>query len=299
MHERRKTISWAPCSRVRFCNNREATAIARMAHNHPATTSRTYVGIDLGGGRGKTTAMCVLRAANARASVVTVLHRVAGGPLDDAALWSLLQGLTPEESTIAVAAPLTATACERCPRPTCPGQNACPEPAVQWLTRHSSRFFADDESHTRPLAYAHRATDLFQVYSTKHLTPASLSGPSPLVRGRALHLRRRLQGLGFALNQTLYEVSPRATVAALFGRDAAQGYKRDADPWLTRAKILAGLPIDFAPGSRFAREEVLQYDHRFDALLGAFTAWQRDCYGWTIPADFIDIANEDGWIWTP
>jgi hypothetical protein len=96
------------------------------------------------------------------------------------------------------------------------------------------------------------------------------------------------------------EVSSAATVAALFGRRAARGYKRDADPWETRATILESLTdLSFAPQSRLAREDTLRNDHCFDAILAGYTAflWARD--GWQLPAPWQDGLAADGWIWAP
>ena len=54
--------------------------------------------------------------------------------------------------------------------------------------------------------------------------------------------------------------------------------------------------LSFAPQSRMAREDVLQNDHCFDAVVSAYTAylWARD--GWTTPDGWF---GEDGWIYAP
>jgi hypothetical protein len=147
--------------------------------------------------------------------------------------------------------------------------------------------------------YAHRATELVLCYE-RGLLPASQVGHAVgLVAARAAHLRRRLVRAGFALHQNLLEVSPAATIAALFDRRRARGYKRDADPWETRAGLVEALgDLEFAPASRLAREDALSNDHCFDSLIAAYTAylWARD--EWTMPeagAPFV----EDGWIWAP
>ena len=116
-------------------------------------------------------------------------------------------------------------------------------------------------------------------------------------RARASQLRRRLRGAGYQLHGNLLEVSPAATIAALCGPRAARGYKRDADPWVTRAQVLEQLrDLAFAPQSRMAREDVLQNDHCFDAVISAYTAylWARD--GWAA-AD--GVFADDGWIVAP
>ncbi|MCA9679664.1 MAG: DUF429 domain-containing protein, partial [Myxococcales bacterium] len=120
------------------------------------------------------------------------------------------------------------------------------------------------------------------------------------VAARAHHLVRRLAGAGLALHERLIEVSPQATVAALLGPRLARGYKRDADPWETRATILEAMPdLVFAPQSRLAREDTLQNDHCFEALLAGYTAylWARD--DWQRPPAWRDALASDGWIFTP
>jgi hypothetical protein len=54
--------------------------------------------------------------------------------------------------------------------------------------------------------------------------------------------------------------------------------------------------LAFAPRSRMAREDVLQNDHCFDAVISAYTAyrWARD--GWESPTDWL---ADDGWIVAP
>jgi hypothetical protein len=264
-----------------------------------ATASR-FIGIDLGGGRGKTTALCELTLGCDGGANVTALHHRAGAePLHDDALWSALQYANPTTTVIAIAAPLTQPACERCTRPSCPSIASCVEPSVAWMRDHGSRI-ARGSSKVRPLPYLHRVTELVTVYQSHLLSTSSLSGAGVSIRGRALHLRRRLAGLGFVLNQSLIEVSPMATVTALCSAADARGYKRDADPWRTRALVLARFDaLRFAPSSRFAREEVLQSDHRFDALICAYTAYLRQQQGWKIPDDVAHFSDDDGWMWTP
>lgn len=279
----------------------------------------SFVGIDLGGARGKTTAVTHLTAHQGRARVLAVSTRHgAGEPWIDSTLLEFVTGLG-DDVAVAINAPLTSPACARCVVPACPGVEDCVDPAVVWL-RTEGRSLTEDASvsaavgardltpirrepprareRARLQPYAHRATEIVLCYERGLIPPSQLGGAVGLVAARAEHLRRRLVRAGFALNQNLLEVSPAATIAALFDRRRARGYKRDADPWETRAALVEHLgDLEFAPQSRMAREDALRNDHCFDALIAAYTAflWARE--GWTLPAEspFAD----DGWIWAP
>jgi len=260
-----------------------------------------FVGVDLGGARGKTTAVTHLVAAGDRARVLSVSTRHRGEPWIDSTLLEFVASLG-DDLVVAINAPLTAPACARCVVPACPGVEACVDPAVVWQ-RTEGRALVEGAAvaavvgapqnralpepprgRWRVQPYAHRATELVLCYE-RGLLPASQVGHAVgLVAARAAHLRRRLMRAGFALHQNLLEVSPAATIAALFDRRRARGYKRDADPWETRAALVEALgDLEFAPVSRLAREDALSNDHCFDALIAAYTAylWARD--GWTMP----------------
>ncbi|MBA3451713.1 MAG: DUF429 domain-containing protein [Deltaproteobacteria bacterium] len=269
-----------------------------------------FVGVDLGGGRGKTTAIAELRSGPAGAEVIEVATRSSRQPWTDD---TLVHRLSDGESTsrvIAIDAPLTQTACGRCERPVCPGMEACADPTVVWL-RTTGRSLMRKVSAatvggtTRPqqpaqarlAPYSHRATEVVMTYERGLLPLSALGSTTGAVAARASQLRRRLRGAGFQLHENLLEVSPAATIAALCGSKAARGYKRDADPWRTRAVILEQLSdLSFASQSRMAREDVLGNDHCFDAVISAYTAylWARD--GWTAPEGWV---ADDGWIFAP
>ena len=92
-----------------------------------------FVGVDLGGGRGKTTAIAEVRSGAAGAEVIEVATRSSRQPWTDDTLVNRLAEGDSSGRVIAIDAPLTQTACGRCERPVCPGMEACADPTVVWL----------------------------------------------------------------------------------------------------------------------------------------------------------------------
>ncbi|MEZ4368865.1 MAG: hypothetical protein R2939_21685 [Kofleriaceae bacterium] len=183
-----------------------------------------------------------------------------------------------------------------CPRPVCPGVGACVEPAVVWLRTEGERLVGvpDASGRMRLQPYLHRATEI-HVGHRRGLAPLGRRRRQPGRRprrqaaptaGRRLHPRRQPhRGVAGGGDQ------------AWFGQRRARDYKRDADPWPTRASVLAQLTdVGFAPTSRFARDEVLRSVHVFDAVIAAYVAYRRAREGW--PRD-DDACEGDGWIWVP
>ncbi|ACY17914.1 DUF429 domain-containing protein [Haliangium ochraceum] len=286
----------------------------------------TFIGIDLGGARGKTTAVAKLALAprgETGVAVQEVQTRHNGvEPWHDAVLVSYLRE-QPSRAALAINAPLTVPACVRCVLAECPGKETCAVPAVQWLYSEGQALaeeaFASDYDRiaaipsasayhgfssgralkTKPRVepYLHRAAEVALHYQRGVLPRDALGLGTGPIAARGVHLRRLLASHGYTLHEDLLEVSSRATVHALFDADKARGYKRDADPWQTRADIVEQLgDLYFAPSSRLSKEEVLRNDHCFEALLSAYTAylWARD--GWRLPPGVFD---DDGWIWVP
>ena len=288
-----------------------------------------FVGIDLGGARGKTTAVAVLAATGDGDVYDVEVQKVAPRwsvdgieePWSDDALVALID--TSEATVVAVDAPLTLPACLRCTLPACPGHSACVDPAVVWLRTEGEHLLQESvasdldriaavphdtapvgfsgnlpaQTRSRPVGYVHRCTEIALHYQRDLYPRESVGQSCGPVANRAHHLGRRLASLGFELNRNLIEVSPRATVTALFDAARARGYKRDADPWHTRAGIHEALELNFSPSSRLAREQTLANDHCFEALLSAYTAYLFATEGWTLPDS--EVFSDDGWIWAP
>lgn len=292
----------------------------------------TYVGIDLGGARGKTTAVARLTAdidaATNRPSGPVRVQEVCtrfgdNRPWCDNALTDYL-GQLDGAVIVAINAPLTVPACLRCQLSACPGEAACVDPAVVWLKTtgasmveaavasdrdriaaiptHSS-FVSHSvvhapEKRSRLLPYVHRCSEVVLHYKQGVIPRDLMGNATGPIAARASQLRRRLVPMGYRLNDNLLEVSPRATVHSLFGADKARGYKRDGDPWETRAAIVESLDMVFALTSRLSREEVLRNDHCFESLLSAYTAYLKQRDDWRAPGEGDDeLWGTDGLVW--
>jgi predicted RNase H-like nuclease len=292
---------------------------------------RRFLGVDLGGGKGKTTAVARLEIAESGALEVVEVGTTRAGkdPWYDENLIDYL-GVHAEGAALAIDAPLTTTACVRCRESVCPGMTACVDPAVVWFRTHGAELIAraqPDErdqivavpaARVRPTPpsavppappvqkpsitpYTQRATEVY-LHRVHGIMPRETlgQGMGPLT-ARAAHLTRALARFGYQLNRNLLEVYPKATIAKLWGDQVARRYKRRAGTWEARAGILEALQgtLEFARGSRMAREQCLQNDHCFDAVICAYTAflWARD--GWQLPDAERAVFEVDGWIWAP
>ncbi|HTJ42078.1 MAG TPA: DUF429 domain-containing protein [Kofleriaceae bacterium] len=279
----------------------------------------TFVGIDLGGARGKTTAVATLTRRDDGVAVDAVATRRVGEPWHDESLWDYLSSLG-SSAAIAINAPLTAPACVRCVEAICPGIAECVDPAVVWLRTVGHELAVGTEMEQaevgapahhrvttlrrtprgRVVPYSQRGTELVLCHEQGILPQTAIGGATGAVAARAAHLVKRLAAGGFAMHERLIEVSAHATVAALFDRRKARGYKRDADPWHTRAEIVEGLAahggLAFSPSSRMSREEVLRNDNCFDAMIAGYTAYRWTVEGWTLPDP---VFATDGWIYAP
>jgi predicted nuclease with RNAse H fold len=252
-----------------------------------------FIGVDLGGGKGKKTALAVLEPSRQGVTVTRLSPRAKEPPLYDATLVPVLleQG---EGSLICIDAPLTLPPCLRCTLPICPGQSACPDPEVAVMRTLAEGEAPRDRDHRRgnPLVtpYTQRATDLYlraRGVSARETLGQSM-GP---LTARAAHLVRAL-GSGFRLNHNLIEVYPRATLELLGFREP---YKKRID---RRIDLLAALrDLSFGPG--VWREECRKSDHVFDAILAAYTGYLRSREGWQIADVLRKVGEPTGWIWIP
>jgi predicted nuclease with RNAse H fold len=253
-----------------------------------------FLGVDLGGGKGKKTALAVLETSAEGVVVKQLAPRAGAAPLYDTALVDIIRAHG-EDAVVCVDAPLTLPACLRCEVPVCPGQESCVDRAVVEMRRlygaieDSSR---DARRGKPPLTpYTQRATEVY-LHKRRGILPRETlgQGMGPLT-ARAAHLLRALADR-FTLQQNVIEVFPRATLELLGFREP---YKKRVD---RRVEILAQLPdLSFGPG--VWREECRKSDHVFDAVICAYTGylWSRD--DWQLPADTAPSLLRDGWIWVP
>lgn len=305
-----------------------------MSRPSPRGRFRRFVGIALGGGRGKNTAVARLeleQGENPRLMVVEAKqrygHRGTGSPAHeppsealfrDDVLYEYVARWSDEACVVAVDAPLTLPPCIRCTLP-CPGVGDCQVPVVQWMRAHARplspvRRADPGKPHVTP--YTQRAAGLLLQAVSLHPRETLGQGMGPLA-ARAAHLRRRLSP-DRRLHENLIEVHPRATLIRLFGA-AAERRTRHGDTesvWEARKTMLNGLTERIAFDCVWP-EVVVRSAPVFDAVVAGFTAflWARE--GWRGPQDLLGVGGdradavrdavealgdlwlEDGWIWAP
>ena len=252
-----------------------------------------FIGVDLGGGKGKKTALAVLERSRDGVTVTRLSPRPKEPPLYDDALVSALLDHT-DGTVICVDAPLTLPPCLRCTEPVCPGQSACVDSEVVSMRAMTAQEPHNGRDHRRGkpavTPYTQRATDLY-LRSRGVLARETLGQAMGPLAARAAHLVRAL-GQKFRLNHNLIEVYPRATLELLGFREP---YKKRVD---RRIEILASLrDLSFGPG--VWREECRQSDNVFDAVLCAYTGHLRDRDDWRTSTPAGDAFDPQGWIWVP
>jgi predicted RNase H-like nuclease len=251
----------------------------------------TFIGVDLGGGKGKNTAVARLALDG---EGVKVLDYGTGkdAPWYDERLIAFLRQHT--DAVVAIDAPLTMPACVRCTLPVCPTQEVCEVPIIRWF-RQRPRPIPNGKNKPRYTPYTQRASEVILHEDFKILPRETLGqGMGPLA-SRGTYLVKALSGT-HVLDENLIEVYPKATITRLFTPRIAGRYKRSAESPQTRLDILNRLSdLTFAPGAW--REDGLANDHKFDAIICAYTAylwWRGKCQP---PAE--ELVRHDGWIWFP
>jgi hypothetical protein len=263
-----------------------------------------FVGIDLGGGRGKNTAVARLELGGSESeprlrvveAKVRYGHRGTGVADDepggdahfrDDVLVEWLERWVDEHTVVAIDAPLTLPACVRCTL-ACPTVERCTVPAVVWMREWAPRLRTRGKSDPgKPVVtpYTQRATEVWLAGSGVVPREGLGQGHGPLA-ARATYLRRVLAPK-LRLHDNLIEVQPQLTLARRFGaelaRKAQQGDREAV--WDARKRILGRMnewtaPIAF---DRVWPEVVVRNGHVFHAVISAFTAylWARE--EWSAP----------------
>lgn len=295
---------------------------------------RRFLGVALGGGRGKNTAVARLEldgGSDPRLCVVEAKQRYGqrgtGKPAHepqsealfrDDVLCDYLAKWTDDVTVVAIDAPLTLPPCIRCQLP-CPGVAACGVPIVQWMRTHAPalaphRRTDPGKPHVTP--YTQRAAGLLLQAVSLHPRETLGQGMGPLA-ARAAHLRRRLSPR-LRLHENLIEIHPRATLIRLFGAEQERR-TRQGDTlgvWEARKDVLHRLTERITFDCVWP-EVVVRSAPVFDAVVSGFTAflWARE--GWRGPRDLLRAGGaqedavrdavealgemwlEDGWIWAP
>jgi len=297
-----------------------------------------FIGVDLGGGRGKNTAVARLelgtgptgrpRLAVAEAKVRHG-QRGTGASGDepggdalfrDEVLVAYLRRWTDERTVVAMDAPLTLPPCIRCQLP-CPTVARCTVPVVAWMRRWAPRLQSrgrSDPGKPAVTPYTQRAAEIVQqaVGIRPRETLGQGTGP---VAARAAYLRRVLSPQ-LRLHENLIEVNPRATISQVFGAGVAQRSRHGDDDrvWAMRKRVLSGLTEGIAFDYVWP-ELVVRNAHVFHAVICAFTAFlwarrglagPRDLEGAspvaTTPEDLAHAIEslgslwlEDGWVFIP
>lgn len=297
-----------------------------------ARPARRFVGIDLGGGRGKNTAVARLELGDdGRLTVAEAKIRygqrgtgAAAEPPGDAlfrddVLADYIERWVDEHTVVAIDAPLTLPPCVRCTLP-CPGVGACEVDVVRWMRTWAPKLRVrgrSDPSKPAVTPYTQRATEVLWAAAGVRPREALGQGSGPLT-ARAAHLRRRFSPK-LRLHENLLEVHPRVTLAQLFGEaDERRTRHGTAESvWEARKRLLGELRegVDF---DYVWPEVVVRNTHLFHAVICSYTGYLWATRGWSGPADFADAEGdrsrqgladaaselgglwlEDGWVFAP
>jgi hypothetical protein len=275
------------------------------------------LGIDLGGGKSKKTALATLRVDGATATVVDIAPRTGAVPFYDPTLLETIRAYG-EETLLCIDAPLTLPPCLRCVVPVCPGQDSCVDPSVvemRSLAAEAMSARPDPHAATSLLfrgnrdtrrgkpsitPYTQRATEVYLAGAVGIAAREGLGqGTGPLA-ARAAHLVRALADR-FTINQNMIEVSPKATLVSLGLGRLSRSTLRERE---TRARVLESLSAELRFGPGVWRERCVQSESPVRG--GDLRVHSVSCgraTGWSLPASATGrdatARLREGWIWTP
>jgi hypothetical protein len=261
---------------------------------------KRFLGIALGGGRGKNTAVAVLDRTTSACEVVFVGFRQprSAKTFYDPQLTDFVLG-QPPDTLVSISAPLFLPACLRCARARCPGPGACSDPAVSWFVENKVRLQKKrGRSTLKPsfTPYTQRVCEvLLRLEHAISFREALGQSLGPLTARAQFLLRRWSPRFERGIN--VIEVNPMATIQRKFGNACSASYRRSAQTWEVRAKILEELRgvLSFT----IWREPILQKTRLFEAVICAYTGFLWCVEQWNVPTALQEIAHQDGWIWIP
>lgn len=278
---------------------------------------RRFIGVDLGGGRGKTTAVArleqtekpggwrlVLADAKARygqRGTGALADEPTGGDVlfRDEVLADYLLRWTDATTVVAIDAPLVLPPCLRCPL-ACPGVSACVVDEVVWMREWAPRLRArgrTDPGKPAVTPYTQRGVELLFGGAGLPMRESMGQGTGPLA-ARAAYLRRRLSPQ-LRLHENLIEVSPAITLVQLFGAARAQRahHGDQASVWDERKRILGALADDLAFDYVWP-ELVVRNAHVFAAVVCAFTGYLW-ASGRVIEPEHVGLGEQGGGVDAP
>lgn len=264
--------------------------------------ARNYLGVSLGGGRGKTTAVARLQWREDGSPLVLVEarvkqgHRGSGwaenkdlaegdgaslGYFRDELLLAYLQQWPADASVLAVDVPLTMPPCVGCER-ACPGLMACEVEEVVWMReqvpRLSPRAGKSDPDKPAFSPYTERASDAL----ARALAQIDRSALGPTMGPRSARAQFLQQALGpkWRRGHNLVEVAPRVSIRAALGTQLELRTRRGTfeELWAARIEVLSRM-IQRLRIEGVWPELVARNVHVFSALVSAWLAWRWDLQG--------------------
>ena len=259
------------------------------------------LGVDLGGGKGKKTALATLRVDEQGATIVEIAPRAGALPLYDSMLVETIRSHG-DDTLLCIDAPLTLPPCLRCEVPVCPGQDECVDRAVVEM-RAISAGQHGRASATGAASLRSRRTRSARPRSTSRTGWASCRARrwarAPGRWRRAPRTSRARSRIAFTLNDNLLEVYPKGTLAAL---GFVRPYKKHLKERETRAEILEALVARAALRPRRVARAL--HPERSPVRRGHLRVHRL-----SVGARRLDAARAadaarcvralDGWIWLP
>ncbi len=256
---------------------------------------KQIVGLDLGGGRGKSTAVAILDLTSERPTLVSAsVKNSLGQPWRDDELTALLSRES-QTTLICLDAPLSLPPCMQCSREHCPGVPACPDPAVERMRAMAPGKGKGGKPRFSP--YTQRPQDLELLLAGLPVTGAMDASRGPL-SARTHHMLKRLSG-GYRPGANLIEVPLPAALQVWFGKKAAQACRRSGSLWNSRAAILEafGTQIAFAVW----RDPILTHGHIFSAVSCAVAGltWWREKRKQSLVSQSASSIDDPSFFWIP